>query len=112
MAVLVGDFGAIGTIGLAAMLEAQGLDLQTTAVAPDDELSYVTAGETEVVVVDRGLPRALETAARIATEHEDVRVIVCSLDSTKMLVYPGHGAPPYEATLDPARLAAAIREHS
>ena len=111
MAVLVGDFGAIGTVGLEAMLESQGLDLQTTTIVDgDDDISYVTPGETEVVLLDRGLPRSLETAAQIAARHPDVRVIVCSLDETTMLVYPGSGAEPFEAPLDPQRLAAAIRE--
>jgi 8-oxo-dGTP pyrophosphatase MutT (NUDIX family) len=39
-------------------------------------------------------------------------VIVCSLDETTMLVYPGGRAEPFEAPLDPPRLAAAIRERS
>ena len=113
MAVLVGDFGAIGTVGLEAMLESQGLDLQTTTIVDsDDDISYVTPGETEVVLLDRGMPRSLETAARIAARHPDVRVIVCSLNETTMLVYPGGGAEPFEAPLDPPRLAAAIRERT
>lgn len=110
VAVLVGDFGTIGTVGLGAMLETQGLGLQTRAVESGDDLSYVTPGETQVVVLDRGMPDAEQTAARIAAEHPEVRVIVCSLDDTTMLVYPGSDAPPYEAPLDLPRLAAAIRE--
>lgn len=110
VAVLVGDFGAIGTVGIGAMLEAEGLDLQTTTIVDGDDISYVTPGETEVVVLDRNMPRSLETAAQIAARHPEVRVIVCSLDETTMLVYPGGGAPPFEAQLDPPRLAAAIRE--
>jgi DNA-binding NarL/FixJ family response regulator len=110
VAVLVGDFGAIGTVGLGAMLEAQGLDLQTTTIAAGDDFSDAIPDETEVVVLDRSMPRVLETAARIAADHADMRVIVCSLDDTTMLVYPRHGAAPYEAPLDPSRLAAAIRE--
>ena len=111
VAVLVGDFGAIGTVGLGAMLESQGLDLEaTTIVDGGDDASYVTS-ETEVVVLDRAMPSSPEIAARIAAGHPDVRVIVCSLDETTMLVYPGGGAAPYEAPLDPPRLAAAIREH-
>jgi DNA-binding NarL/FixJ family response regulator len=113
VAVLVGDFGAIGTVGIGAMLESQGLDLQTTTiVGGGDNVSYVTPGETEVVLLDRGLPHSLETAAQIAARHPDVRVIVCSLDETTMLVYPGGRAEPFEAPLDPPRLAAAIRERS
>jgi DNA-binding NarL/FixJ family response regulator len=110
VAVLVGDFGAIGAVGLGAMLESEGLDLQTTTIVDGDDISYVTPGETKVVVLDRGMPRSLEIAAQIAAQHPDVRVIVCSLDETTMLVYPGGGAPPSEAPLDPSRLAAAIRE--
>jgi len=111
VAVLVGDFGAIGTVGIRAMLESAGLDLRTTTIVDgDDDISYVTPGETEVVLLDRGMPRSLETAAQIAAEHPDVRVIVCSLDETTMLVYPMGGAPPFEAPLEPARLAAAVRE--
>ena len=111
VAVLVGDFGAIGTVGIGAMLESEGLDLRTTTIVDGEDISYVKPGETEVVVLDRNMPRSLETAALIAAEHPDVRVIVCSLDETTMLVYPGGGAPPFEAPLDPPRLAAAIRDH-
>ena len=105
--VLVGDFGGIGTVGVGVMLQAQGVEFETSE---GDVVSKVAAGETDVVVLDRGMPEALETAARIAAEHDDVRVIVCSLDDTSMLVFPGHGAPAYDAPLDPPRLAAAIRE--
>jgi DNA-binding NarL/FixJ family response regulator len=112
VAVLVGDFGAIGAVGLGAMLESEGLDLRTTTIAEGDDVSYVTPGETEVVLLDRGMPHSLETAAHIAAQHPDVRVIVCSLDETTMLVYPGGGAEPFETVLDPPRLAAAIRERS
>ena len=108
VAVLVGDFGAIGTVGLGAMLESQGLDLQTTTIASGEDLAI--PDETEVVLFDRGMPEALETAAQLAADRADVRVIVCSLDDTTMLVYPGHGAAPYEAPLDPRRLAETIRE--
>jgi DNA-binding NarL/FixJ family response regulator len=111
VAVLVGDFGTIGTAGLGAMLESQGLDLRTVTLTADD-LSHVIAAETKAVVLDRGLPDALETAERVAAQFPDVRVIVCSLDTTTMLVYPGHGAQPYESSLDPTRLAAAIRERA
>ena len=109
MAVLVSDFGAIGTVGLEAMLKSQGLDLQTSTVTEEDALARVSAGKAEVVVLDSRLPHALEKAARI-TADADVRVIVCSLDDTTMVVFPGQGAAPYEATLDPTRLAAALRE--
>lgn len=107
MAVLVGDFGAIGTVGLEAMLKSQGLDLQTSTVAEEDVLAKVSGAE--VVVLDSRLPHALEKAARI-TADADVRVIVCSLDDTTMVVFPGPGVAPYEAPLDPTRLAAAVRE--
>jgi DNA-binding NarL/FixJ family response regulator len=110
VAVLVGDFGTIGTVGLEAMLESQGLNLETSTVAEEDLLAKVSAGTTEVVVLDSGIPHALETAARITAEHTDVRVIVCSLDDTTMMVFSGQGAAPYEAPLDPPRLAAAVRE--
>jgi len=110
VAILVGDFGAIGTVGLGAMLEAQSLNLETSTVAAEDVPARLAAGGTEVVVLDSGMSQARETAARIAAEHADVRVIICSLDDTTMLVYPGHGEAPYEAPLDPARLAAAIRK--
>jgi len=109
VAVLVGDFGAIGTVGLEAILKSQGLDLQTSTVAEEDVLAKVSGGTTEVVVLDSRLPHALEKAARI-TADADVRVIVCSLDDTTMVVFPGPGVAPYEAPLDPTRLAAAVRE--
>ena len=110
MTVLVGDFGAIGTAGVEAMLASQGLHLETSTVAEEDVLAKVSAGTTEVVVLESSMPHALETAARIADEHKHLRVIVCSLDDTTMLVFPGQGATPYEARLDPPKLAAAIRE--
>ena len=92
------------------MLEAQGLEFETSTLAADDVLAKVEAGETEVVVLDGDMPQAFETASRIAAEHADVRVIVCSLDDTTMVVFPGQGAAAYETPLDPPRLAAAIRE--
>lgn len=106
--VLVADFGAIGAVGLGALLEAEGVDFETAGPTTKDVLAKVVAGETEVVVLDRDTPYAPGAAARIAAEHEDVRVIVCSLDATTMSVYPGHRRAAYEAPLD--RLAAAIRE--
>lgn len=106
--VLVGDFGAIGTVGLGAMLDAEGLEFELSGLAAGDVLARVAAGETEVVVLDREMPEVLGTAARITAEHTEVLVIVCSLDETTMSVYPGGGAA-YEAPLDPLRLAAAIR---
>ena len=108
--VLVGDFGAIGTVGLGAMLDAEGLDFETSGRSAEDVLARLSAGDADVVVLDRHMPQALSTAARIAADHDEVLVIVCSLDDTTMLVFPGGGEPAYEAPLDPPRLAAAIKD--
>jgi len=108
--VLVGDFGTVGTAGLEAMIEAQGLGLTTRTLPVQEIASGVSEGGTRVVVLDGGMPDARETALRIGVEHADIRVIVCSLDDTTMLVFPGRGEAPYEAPLDPPRLAAAIGE--
>jgi DNA-binding NarL/FixJ family response regulator len=107
--VLVGEFGAIGAVGLGELLDAEGLEFVLSGLTARGVLAKVAEGETEVVVLDREMPQARGTAERIAAEHAGVRVIVCSLDDTTMSVYPGRGGEAYEAPLDPPRLAAAIR---
>ena len=108
--IVVGEFGPIGAVGLGIMLDAEGLEFETTGVAERELLATVADEETEVVVLDREMPQALRAAAQVAAERPDVRVILCSLDDTTMSVYPEHGGAPYEAPLDAPRLAAAIRE--
>jgi len=110
--VLVGDFGAIGSVGLGAMLDAEGLAFETARPTAGELLARVAEGETDVVVLDRKMRHALGAAATIAAEHSHVRVIVCSLDDTMMSVFPEQGGPAYEAPLDPPRLASAIRKPS
>ena len=105
--IVIGEFGPIGAAGLGAMLDTEGLEFET-AGATDGLL----ATDAEVVVLDRELPQARDTAAQVAAERPDVRVILCSLDDTTMSVYPEHGGAPYEAPLDAPRLAAAIRERT
>lgn len=102
--IVIGEFGPIGAAGLGAMLDTEGLEFERAGAAES------LATDTEVVVLDRELPQALEAAAQVAAERPDVRVILCSLDDTTMSVYPEHGGAPYEAPLDASRLAAAIRE--
>jgi DNA-binding NarL/FixJ family response regulator len=106
--VLVGDFGAIGAVGLRIMLDAEGVEFETSGPTAGDVLASVVPGETEVVVLDREMPDAVTAAARLAAEHPEVRVIVCSLDDTTMWVYPGDIGAAYGAPLDPPRLAAVI----
>lgn len=106
--IVIGEFGPIGAAGLGAMLDTEGLEFETAGVAA----SGLLAADAEVVVLDRELPQALDTAAQVAAERPDVRVILCSLDDTTMSVYPEHGGTPYEAPLDAPRLAAAIRERA
>ncbi len=108
--VLVGEFGAIGAVGLGAMLDDEGLEFELSGLTAGDVLAKVAAGETEVVVLDREMPHALGTAARIAAEHAEVRVIVCSLDDTTMSVYPGRAARRTRPRSTRRRLAAAIQE--
>jgi hypothetical protein len=110
VAVLVGDFGAIGAVGFSEMLETHGLNLEFVTVASDDVFERMAEGDVDVVFVDRSLGNAVETAAGFSAEHAEVRVIVCSLDDTTMLVFPGSGETPYEAPLSPSALAAALRE--
>ena len=107
---LVGDFGAIGGVGLEAMLDAEGLEFETNGSTARELIERVVEGETEVVVLDRQMPHALAAAEQILAEHAEVRVIVCSLDGTTMSVFPGRGADAYESPLDGPRLAAAIRK--
>lgn len=90
------------------MLDTEGLAFEAAG-----ELSASVAdAETEVVVLDRQMPRALDAAAQVTAQRPDVRVILCSLDDTTMSVFPEHGGTPYEAPLDAPRLAAAIRERT
>jgi DNA-binding NarL/FixJ family response regulator len=108
--VLIADFGGIGGVGLESLLRAEGLDFETCRPTAGGLIADVVARRPDVVVLDRQMPQAFETAERIAAAHPRVRVVVCSLDDTVMSVFPPDGADAYESPLDAPRLAAAIRE--
>ena len=105
--VLVGDFGPIGRLGLRSLLGSGQFEFANGGNA-DEVLARVVEGETEVVVLDRRMPEGPTAVARIAAEHPDVKVIVCSLDESTMSVFPAHGAAAYESPLNAERLAAAM----
>jgi DNA-binding NarL/FixJ family response regulator len=107
--VLLVDSGGVGTRGLRDALSAEGFELDSDDAPIDDVLDALALDAPDVVVLDLETDDALAAAERIASEHPSVKVIVCSLDEPTMRVFPAWGGAPYEARLDPDRLAAAVR---
>jgi DNA-binding NtrC family response regulator len=107
--VLIGDFGAIGGMGLRSFLTAEGVEFESNGASVEEVTAHVVDGATKVVVLDRQMPGADAAVARISAEHPTVTVIVCSLDHPTMTVFPAHGGTTYESPLSAPMLACAVR---
>lgn len=107
--VLLVDSGGVGTLGLRESLAAEGIEIETNEAPLEDVLERLSPDEPDVVILDLDVEHAIAAAERIAIEHPQVKVIVCSLDEPRMRVFPAWGGRPYEAPLDPDRLATAVR---
>jgi DNA-binding NarL/FixJ family response regulator len=109
--ILIGDFGAIGGLGLREFLDDEGFTVVTNGATANEVLESLDDGEADVdvVVLDRHMPGVAGATERIGREHPDVKVILCSLDEPTMHVFPAWGGVSYESPLDADRLVLAVR---
>jgi DNA-binding NarL/FixJ family response regulator len=107
--ILIGDFGAIGGLGLREFLDAEGFSVVTNGATADEVLESLEYDEADVVVLDRQMPDVAGATERIGEEHPDIKVILCSLDEPTMRVFPAWGGASYEWPLDADRLVLAVR---
>jgi DNA-binding NarL/FixJ family response regulator len=104
--VLIGDFGAIARLGLREFLSEQGFDIVAEEGEEEQVMDLVTMVRPDVVVLDLDADDGLMTAARITSDFPAVKVIACSSEEPRMIVFPPfHNGEWYRAQLSPQVLA-------
>ena len=108
--VLMGDFGAIARLGLREFLSEQGFDIVAEEGETEEVMDLLMKVRPDVVVLDLDTDEGLSMAARITSDYPAVKVIACSSEEPRMVVFPPfHNGESYGAQLSPQVLAEVVR---
>jgi DNA-binding NarL/FixJ family response regulator len=108
----LGDFGGIARLGLREFLDDEGFDVVAGDATLDALVDRVGTADVDVVVIDLDADGAIAVASDLVASFPGVRVIACSSEQPTMRVFPAYrSGESYEAELEPASLAAALRSN-
>ena len=108
--VLLGDFGAIARLGLREFLNEEGFDIVAEENSAEALMDLLTKVRPDVVVLDLDTNDDLEIAVRITSDYPAVKVIACSSESPRMIIFPPfHNGESYGMQLSPQVLAKEVR---